>query len=59
MTSRTSATSTKRSRLTLERRLVAAAGVEALVEDIRDFARYFCAMALGAETDAELKRGLP
>jgi uncharacterized protein with ParB-like and HNH nuclease domain/predicted transport protein len=34
---------------------VAQAGVAALVEDIRDFARYFCAMALGAETDAELK----
>ncbi len=36
---------------------VAQAGVEALVKDIRDFARYFCAMALGAETDAELKLG--
>lgn len=34
---------------------VAQAGVEALVKDIRDFARYFCAMALGAETDPELK----
>lgn len=33
----------------------AMAGVEALVKDIRDFARYFCAMALGAETDANLK----
>lgn len=31
------------------------AGVEALVKDIRHFARYFCAMALGAETDAKLK----
>jgi len=31
------------------------AGVETLVKDIRDFARYFCAMALGAETDADLK----
>lgn len=30
-------------------------GVEALVRDIHDYARYFCAMALGAETDAELK----
>ena len=29
--------------------------MEALVKDIRDFARYFCAMALGAETDADLK----
>ncbi len=33
----------------------AAAGVEALVKDIRDFARYYCAMALGAETDPDLK----
>lgn len=31
------------------------AGVERLVKDIRDFARFFCAMALGAETDPELK----
>jgi predicted transport protein len=30
-------------------------GVEALVRDIRDFARYFCAMALGAETDPHLR----
>jgi uncharacterized protein with ParB-like and HNH nuclease domain len=34
---------------------VADAGVEALVKDIRNFARYFCAMALGAEPDANLK----
>ena len=34
---------------------VAAPGVEALVRDIRDFARYFCAMALGAESDPGLK----
>ena len=33
----------------------ALAGFEALVRDIRDFARYFCAMALDAETDEELK----
>lgn len=33
----------------------AAAGVEALVKDIRGFARYFCAMALGADTDTDLK----
>jgi uncharacterized protein with ParB-like and HNH nuclease domain len=33
----------------------AAAGVEALVRDIRDFARYFCAMALGQEPADELK----
>ena len=33
----------------------AQAGVEALVKDIRDFGRYFCAMALGAETDPNLK----
>lgn len=31
------------------------AGVEVWVKDIRDFSRYFCAMALGAETDPELK----
>lgn len=34
---------------------VAEAGLEAMVKDIRDFARYFCAMALGTETDVELK----
>ena len=34
---------------------VAEAGVEVLVKDIRDFARYYCAMALGAESDAALK----
>jgi uncharacterized protein with ParB-like and HNH nuclease domain/predicted transport protein len=33
---------------------VAQAGVEALVADIRTFSRYFCAMALGAETDNSL-----
>jgi uncharacterized protein with ParB-like and HNH nuclease domain/predicted transport protein len=33
----------------------AQAGVESLVRDIRDFARYFCAMALGAEVDPDLK----
>ena len=33
----------------------ARAGVEALVRDIRDYARYFCAMALAAETDVDLK----
>ena len=33
-------------------------GIEALVKDIRDFARYFCAMALGAEPDDELKLAL-
>ena len=33
----------------------AEAGVEALVKEIRDFARYFCAMALGAETKTNLK----
>lgn len=31
-------------------------GVETLVKEIRDYARYFCAMALGAESNAELKR---
>ena len=34
---------------------VAQAGVEALVKDMREFARYFCAMALGAEIDPDLK----
>jgi uncharacterized protein with ParB-like and HNH nuclease domain/predicted transport protein len=34
---------------------VAAAGVEILVKDIRIFARHFCAMALGIESDADLK----
>lgn len=33
----------------------AQAGVEALVKDIRDFGRYFCAIALGAETDPNLR----
>ncbi|HOW77005.1 MAG TPA: DUF262 and DUF1524 domain-containing protein [Candidatus Competibacteraceae bacterium] len=35
--------------------VTAQAGVQALVKDIRSFARYFCAMGLGAETDADLK----
>jgi uncharacterized protein with ParB-like and HNH nuclease domain len=35
---------------------VAAAGVEALVKEIQHFARYFCAMALSAETEPELRR---
>lgn len=30
------------------------AGVEPLVKEIRDYARYFCAMALGAEPDSDL-----
>lgn len=34
----------------------AAQGVEALVADIRAFSRYFCAMALNAERDAELRQ---
>jgi len=33
---------------------MAALGVEVLVRDIRDFAGYFCNMALGAETDPSL-----
>jgi uncharacterized protein with ParB-like and HNH nuclease domain/predicted transport protein len=37
---------------------MAEAGIEALVKDIRDFAQYFCAMALGAEPDDELKPAL-
>jgi uncharacterized protein with ParB-like and HNH nuclease domain/predicted transport protein len=32
----------------------AAAGVTGLVEDIRRYSRYFCAMALGGESDPEL-----
>jgi len=34
---------------------VAAAGVDSLVADIRAFAGYYCAMALSAEPDSELK----
>lgn len=33
----------------------AQAGVEALVKDIRDFGRYFCAIALGVEANPNLK----
>jgi len=33
---------------------MAEAGVEALVRDIRDFAGYFCAMALGGEAEPDL-----
>jgi uncharacterized protein with ParB-like and HNH nuclease domain/predicted transport protein len=36
---------------------VAAAGVEALVADIRSLAGFYCAMAFGAEPDADLKAG--
>ena len=36
-------------------RKMAQAGIEALVADIRTFSRYFCAMALGTETDLDLK----
>jgi uncharacterized protein with ParB-like and HNH nuclease domain len=36
-------------------KLVLAAGIEALVREIREFARYFCVMALGADTDPGLK----
>lgn len=35
--------------------VVAQAGVEVLVKDIRDFGRYFCAIALGAEIAPNLK----
>jgi uncharacterized protein with ParB-like and HNH nuclease domain/predicted transport protein len=35
---------------------VAELGIEALVSDIREFAQYFCAMALGTEIDTDLKR---
>lgn len=34
---------------------VTAQGVEPLVKELREFARYFCAMYLGSETDPELK----
>ena len=34
--------------------VAASAGVEALVKDIRDYARHFCAMALNAEFDLDL-----
>jgi uncharacterized protein with ParB-like and HNH nuclease domain/predicted transport protein len=34
---------------------IAAAGVEDLVKDLRSFARHFCAMALGAEANPDLK----
>lgn len=34
---------------------VANAGVEALVRDLRVFAAYYCAMALGAEEDSQLR----
>jgi uncharacterized protein with ParB-like and HNH nuclease domain/predicted transport protein len=34
---------------------VAQAGVESLVADLRNYARYFCAMTLGAEPNAALK----
>lgn len=34
---------------------VAATGVEALVADIRSFAGYYCAMALGSESETDLK----
>ncbi|PIR17237.1 MAG: hypothetical protein COV46_05065 [Deltaproteobacteria bacterium CG11_big_fil_rev_8_21_14_0_20_49_13] len=35
--------------------IAAVAGVEALVKDIRDYTRHFCAMALGSEPDTDLK----
>ncbi len=34
---------------------IAGGGVEKLVADIRAFSRYFCSMALGAESDTDLK----
>ncbi len=36
-------------------KIIAEAGVESLVADIREYTRYFCAMALGTEEDKELK----
>src|SRR5260221_12548381 len=47
--------STTHSKCTLVSPDTAKAGWEALVKDIRSFARYFCAMALDAETDPDLK----
>ena len=44
----------RRSRTIRGSKNVAQAGVEALVADIRTFSRYFCSMALGAETDPDL-----
>lgn len=35
---------------------VAKSGIESLVADIRNYSRFFCAMALGAETDRDLKQ---
>ncbi len=35
---------------------VAEKGTETLVKDIREFARFYCAMALGGERDPDLKR---
>lgn len=35
---------------------ISARGIEALVADIRIYANYYCAMALGAEADADLAR---
>ena len=37
---------------------VVKAGIEALVREIRTFARYFCALALGSETEPEIKVAL-
>jgi uncharacterized protein with ParB-like and HNH nuclease domain/predicted transport protein len=34
--------------------LIAGAGVEALVKDIRDFAKYYCSIALGTEANNDL-----
>jgi uncharacterized protein with ParB-like and HNH nuclease domain/predicted transport protein len=34
---------------------VADAGIDALVQDVREFARYFCAMALGPECEGDLR----
>ena len=48
------ARSMRRSRTIRGLQNVAQAGVEALVADIRTFSRYFCAMALGTETDPDL-----
>ncbi len=48
------ARSTRRSRPYARDRMATGDDVEPLVKEIRDYARYYCAMALGKETDADL-----
>lgn len=44
------------SRLSKENTISEDVHIENIVKDIRDYAKYFCAFALGAEKDADLKR---